>query len=160
MLWLLLFAVIIVLNLIFINIKEIFSLFKNIKRKNLIWLILILFLGIILRFFVASHMHNLHYDEDAYLDIAKHVNLNWNNCLCLYNIDGHCKFCGFSFKSIGFSFFLGLFFKIFGMSSTVAFHVSSLFGSLTIILLFLFTYLLSKREDIALFSSLILALFR
>jgi len=159
LLWLLLLVMLTIVNLIIFNFKDIFSLFKNIQKKTWIFLLIIFVLGFILRFVVVAHMHNLHYDEDAYIDNAKHISLNWNNCLCLYNLNGDCKFCGFSFKSIGFSFILGLFFKVFGISSTVGFYVSSFFGSLTILVLFLFSYLLFKKEDVALFSSLVLAVY-
>jgi 4-amino-4-deoxy-L-arabinose transferase-like glycosyltransferase len=118
-----------------------------------------LFLGFSSRFFVVAHIHNLYYDENAYVDMAKSVSLHWNNCLCLHNLDGECKFCGFSFKSIGYTFILGLFFKFFGISQTIAFYASSLFGSLSILAMFLFVYLLFKKQNIALWSSLVLALY-
>ena len=158
-LWLLLLISLVILNFIIFNLKNIFLLFSKIKRKTWILLLLIFVIGFVLRFFVVTHMHNLYYDEEAYLDIAKHISSKWNNCLCLYNVDGDCKFCGFSFKSIGYLFILGIFFKLFGVSSLVAFYVSSLFGSLTIMIIFLFSYLLFKKEKIALLSSLVLALF-
>jgi 4-amino-4-deoxy-L-arabinose transferase-like glycosyltransferase len=159
MLSLLLLILIIIINLIFLNFREIKCLFSGIKKKTWIYLIIIFLAGGILRFGVAAHMHNLYYDENAYIDMAKSVSLHWNNCLCLYNLNGACNFCGFSFKSIGYTFILGLFFKFFGLSEAVSYFVSSLFGSLTIVGIFLLAYLLFKKQNIGLWISLILALY-
>ncbi|MCG2717734.1 MAG: glycosyltransferase family 39 protein, partial [Nanoarchaeota archaeon] len=104
-------------------------------------------------------MHNLYYDEVAYLDIAKNIVEDTNNCLCLQNQDGTCSFCGYSLKSVGFSFFLALFFKIFWISKGLAFNLVAIIGSLSVVFMFFFAYFLFKKESLALLASAILAFY-
>lgn len=151
--------IIIICNLLYLSRKVIKREFKKINRKT--WLIigLIFFIGLFLRVFIIPYMHNLYYDEDGYLDIAKHISAEGNNCLCLDNLNGVCKFCGYSLKSVGFSFLLAVFFKIFSISHNTAFNVVAISGSLTILAMFFFLYTLFKEEKLALLGALILALY-
>ncbi|MDP2922215.1 MAG: glycosyltransferase family 39 protein [Candidatus Omnitrophota bacterium] len=151
--------IIIICNLLYLSRHIIKKEFKGVNKKT--WLIIgfIFLIGLFLRVFIIPHMHNLYYDEDGYLDIAKHISAEGNNCLCLDNLKGVCKFCGYSLKSIGFSFLLAIFFKIFGTSHDVAFNVVAIFGSLTIFAVFFFLYTLFKEEKLALLGALILALY-
>lgn len=155
----LLFLVLLILNFTYITSKYTKKAFKSIKKKTWILLLLIFLTGFFLRMFVTTHMHNLYFDEDGYIDIAKHIANNGNNCLCLKNTKGICEFCGYSFKSVGFSFLLAIIFKIFGASHSVAFNTVTVVGSLTVLAIFFFSYLLFKDEKIALLSALILAFY-
>jgi len=155
----LILILIVICNLIFLNFKVLKKSFNKIHKKTWLILVIIFFLGLFLRMFVVSHMHNLYYDESGYLDVAKHIAAEGNNCLCLYNVEGVCKFCGYSFKSVGFTFLIALFFKIFGTSADLAFNVVAVIGSLTVILMFFFLYALFKKEKLALLGALILALY-
>ncbi len=155
---LLLIILIIIINLIIFNFKLIFSNFKNIKKITWLILLIIFLSGFYIRFFYIPHINNLYYDEDGYLDSAKNIAKLGENCLCLYN-DESCNLCGISYKNIGFNLLLSIPIKFFGQSQNLGFNFVALFGSLTIITIFLFVYLLFKKEDIALYSSLILALY-
>lgn len=155
----LLIIIITICNLLYLSRHTIKKEFKKISKKTWLIIIFIFLIGLFIRVFIIPHMHNLYYDEDGYLDIAKHISAEGNNCLCLDNLNGVCKFCGYSLKSIGFSFLLAIFFKIFGTSHDVAFNTVAVFGSLTIILMFFFLYALFKEEKLALLGALILALY-
>lgn len=155
----LILILIIICNLIYFNSKVLKKYFGGVRKRTWFLLILIFLSGLLLRMFLIPHMHNLYYDEDGYLDIAKHISKEGNNCLCLYNTNGACNFCGYSLKSVGFSFLLAVFFKIFGISHNVAFNVVVVFGSLTIFVMFLFLYALFEKEGLALLGALILALY-
>lgn len=148
-----------IINLVYFSFKHIKAAFSNVNRKTWVLLLLIFFGGLFLRMFVTTHMHNLYFDEDGYMDVAKHIANNANNCLCLKNTDGVCDICGYSFKSVGFSFLLAIAFKIFGASHATAFNTGMLLGSLTILTMFFFSYLLFKDEKTALLSALILAFY-
>lgn len=151
--------VLIICNFLYLTFKHVKEAFKSIKKKTWVILLLILLAGFFLRMFVTTHIHNLYFDEDGYMDIAKHIANNGNNCLCLRNTDGVCEFCGFSFKSIGFSFLLAIIFKIFGTSHAAAFNFVAVIGSLTVLAIFFFSYLLFKDEKTALLSALILSFY-
>jgi len=58
----------------------------------------------------------------------------------------------------GYPFTLAVAYMFFGISEVVAFNLTVLLGSLSIILIFLIGYLLTKKEEIALFSALLFAL--
>jgi len=58
----------------------------------------------------------------------------------------------------GYPFTLAVAYMFFGISEAVAFNLTVLLGSLSIILIFLIGYLLTKKEEIALFSALLFAL--
>ena len=146
-------------NFLILNWLRLGKNFFKIKNSTYFILLAIFIFGFILRMFIVPHMHNLYYDEPAYLDIAKNIAEEGNNCLCLWNQDGDCKFCGFSLKSIGFSFFIALFFKIFGTSTNLIFSVVAMLGSLSIILMFFLTYFIFKKEIPALLASCILAFY-
>jgi len=155
-----LFVIIIIIgNLIYLSRHTLKKEFKKVNKKTWLILGLIFLIGLSLRIFIIPHMHNLYYDEDGYLDIAKHISSEGNNCLCLDNINGACRFCGYSLKSIGFSLLVAIFFKIFGISHDVAFNLVAVIGSLTIFTMFFFLYALFKEEKLALFGALILALY-
>lgn len=150
---------IIMLNLIVFNFNRLKKIFNNVDKKTWFLIILIVLLGLGLRLFLVEHTHNLYYDEDAYLDIAKNIFEEKQICLCLDSEDGNCNFCGFSLKSIGFTFLLGIFMKIFGYSHEVAFNFVAIVGSLSIFLVFLLSYLIFKKEKLALLISLIFCLY-
>lgn len=60
-------------------------------------------------------------------------------------------------KSIGFTALLAVFIKIFGLSASVGFNMTAFIATMSIALIFLFTYLLFQKENVSLFSALILA---
>ncbi len=151
--------VLFICNLIYLTLKHVKIAFKPVKKKTWVLLLVIFLAGFFLRMFVTAHMHNLYYDEDGYMDIAKHIANNGNNCLCLENTGGVCEICGYSFKSVGFSFLLALVFKMFGAAHSVAFNTIAIIGSLTVIAIFFFSYLLFEDDKIALLSALILAFY-
>ncbi len=133
--------------------------FFHFKKNTLVILMILFIFAFVLRMFVIPHLHNLYFDELAYLDTAKNIAEDSNNCLCLYNIDGECKFCGYSLKAVGFSFLLGLIFKVFGSSASLGFGMVAIFGSFSVILMFLFVYLLFEKEKLALLASSILTFY-
>jgi 4-amino-4-deoxy-L-arabinose transferase-like glycosyltransferase len=148
-----------ILNFTYLSLRYIKEGLRTINKKTWVLLLLIFLAGFFLRFFVTTHMHNLYYDEDGYMDIAKHIANNGNNCLCLKNTVGVCDICGYSFKSVGFSFLLALIFKAFGASHSSAFNFVVVIGSLTVLTMFLLLYLLFEDEKTALLGALIIAFY-
>jgi len=148
-----------IINLAYFSFNHAKKPFKAVKRKTWLALLLVFVAAFFLRMFITTHMHNLYYDEDAYMDIAKHIANNGDNCLCLKNTGGVCEVCGYSFKSLGFSFLLAGVFKAFGVGHSAAFNFVAVIGALTVLALFLFSYLVFDDEKAALLSALVLAFF-
>lgn len=152
----LLIAIIITFH--FINFKFIKKQFININKKSWIFLLFIFLSGFILRFFVFPHYHQMYIDEPMYLEYAKNINQKLKLIICETRVSESLEdYCWFSLKPIGWPFLISLAFKIFGLNNYVALYFSSLLGSLSVVLIFLFSYLLFKNEKIALWSAFLLA---
>ncbi|MBI2134877.1 glycosyltransferase family 39 protein [Candidatus Woesearchaeota archaeon] len=120
-------------------------------------MLLIFILGSALRLFVFPHYHIMYVDEPSYLEAAKNINQKFQPVICEYGPDLN-ENCRVSPKPPAWPFLISIAFKLFGLNNYVALYLSSILGSLSIILVFLFVYLLFKNEKIALWSSFFLAL--
>src|SRR3989338_3789037 len=134
-----------ILNLALFSRREISQSFRTISKRTWILLLLIFLVGAGLRVLVVPGLHQLYYDEDGYLDIAKNLAERGSNCLCLLREES-CQFCGFSSKSIGFTPPLRPPFLGFGVSESLAFGFVKLLGSLSVLALFFFAFLLFQKE--------------
>ncbi|NIO20161.1 MAG: hypothetical protein GTN76_05300 [Candidatus Aenigmarchaeota archaeon] len=134
---------ILVCVLFVLNYKDIFSYFKRIKKTAWIIFILILIVGSIVR-------------------------VAWPGCM---SSDGLCwNYVGeaetilklrevpFSKYSSGYPFILAISFFFFGLSYHTILYLNIFLSSLTILLVFLLTYALFKRDEISLFSALVYSL--
>lgn len=123
--------------------KSFAKFFKSINRR--VWLIifLIFLLGLILRLFVPSHQLLQAEDEMSYMMTAKGL------------LD---DFFGIRHeRAMGWSLILAISFKLFGLGLNTAFYTSSALGALTILNVFFIALILSKKEEIALYSSFLFA---
>ncbi|NIO20157.1 MAG: hypothetical protein GTN76_05280 [Candidatus Aenigmarchaeota archaeon] len=146
---------ILILVLFSLIIKHVKLGFKKIGRNTLIFIFLIFLVGLALR--VPFEVQHIMTDEYAYMGVAKNILKRGEPSLCSYT-DIETESCPMYLKPIMFSFILSLAFLIFGVSSLAAISVSVLFGSLSIILIFLLAYLLLRETEIGLWSALLLAL--
>jgi len=143
-----LFTLLLVLSFVFIIIKNKNFLklpFKNLKRKTLILLTIIFVVSLVLNLFVVPHFHRWYSDEPNTLERAKTLVTNDD-------------YSGVYRHPIGWSFFLAITFLVIGVKSNIALYSSSILGSLTIINIFLISYLLTKKQRISLFAAFIYAL--
>ncbi|MCX6709767.1 MAG: glycosyltransferase family 39 protein [Candidatus Woesearchaeota archaeon] len=138
--------------------KDISGSFRKIERKT--WLIIgiILILALCIRVFVAPHDHRIYYDEDIYLNIAQNIATQGKSCVCDYGTPKECFSCIYNKQPYGSPAFYSIFFMIFGVSEKVAFAVSVATSIIGILIIFLISYLLFKKEDIALYSALAFSL--
>ena len=141
-----------------LNLKDLKKTLKPIKKFSWIFLLIIFLLGFVLRMFVAPHTHRVFFDEDIYLDIGKQILTEGKGCLCNYGDRKGCYDCVLMKWPNGYPFTLTVAYMFFGISEDVAFNLTVLLGSLSIILIFLIGYLLTKKEEIGLFSALLFAL--
>jgi len=140
------------IGLIVINAKRIIKQFKNIKTTTWITVLLIFLLGLIIRMFFIPHMHQVFYDEFYHINIAGNMDKEQKFCSNLIN-ESYCKIIGWP---PGYHFLLSFVFKVFGISEDVAYFFNVFFSSISLLLIFLLTYLVFKNDKIALLSMLML----
>ncbi|MBU4493656.1 MAG: glycosyltransferase family 39 protein [Nanoarchaeota archaeon] len=158
------YSLVLIINLLLIVIsiclgyKDIISGFKKIKKSTWIILIIILLFGFYLRMFVAPQSHHIFFDEDIYLNIAQNIVNEGKACLCNYGNTENCFSCISNKQPYGLSAFYAIFFFLFGVSETVAVNVSIIIATFSILLVFLVSYLLFRKEKISVYSALVFTL--
>lgn len=128
------------------NRKDFIIPFKSIKKKTWIILGFIILLSIGIRLYFPIG-HRMYFDEFDYMANAKQIlNLEWGFTE-LYQKEPILVPIIYSFS-----------FLVFGISNQTAIYTSLAFGVLSVFLLFLFVYYLTKNEKIALVSSFFLSI--
>lgn len=156
-------AFILILISLVLSFNEFKRYFGGIRKETWMFLILIVILGFCLRQFVVPHTHRIFFDEDLYSGIANSIATEGRNILCNYGTPTKCTEGILNKDPSGWPFFLSIFYRIFGSSESLAFSISTSIGTLSILLVFLVSYLLFKNKDkrdeeIALFAALLFTL--
>ncbi len=149
---------IIIIIAFLVDARKIALLFKGISKRTWLFLLLIFILALSLRLFISPNTHRVYFDEDIYINIAQNIVNDGSAILCNRGTAGHCDEGVLNKQPQSLSFFLASIFLFTGVDERLASYIMILVSSLTIIALFLFVYLLTKKEEPALYSSLILAL--
>jgi len=154
------FAINFVLILIFglFNFHNFKKQFSGIRKQTWVYLFLIILFGFCLREFVVPHTHRIFFDEDLYLGIANSIATEGINILCNYGTPTKCIEGILNKDPSGYPFFIAIFYKIFGSSQLLAYQISVMVGTISILLIFVITYLLFKNQEISLYSTLLLSL--
>jgi len=139
------------------SLKDIRKLFLKIDKKTWIILLVIFLVGLSLRTFVAPHVHRLLYDEDIYLNIGQNIAREGKAVNCMYGSQEKCFQEEYNKQPNGYPFLMSIVF-LFGTSESAAYYATAIISSLTIILVFLISYLLFENEKISVFSTLIFTL--
>ncbi len=154
-----LFIIFSIIMIIFIcEFKHLKKPFLNISKKTWIYLLIIFFVGVVLRTLIIPHHFGMVIDEPININIATNI-LEKNNAVSCEN-SFQPESCSFSFQSVGWPFFLSIFFSAFGLKTVLTFYLNILIGSLTVIGIFLFAYVLFQNEKIALLSAFLLSIYR
>ncbi len=148
----------IILASFFMSFRTITQAFNKISKRTWVLLLIIFIVALSLRVFVAPHTHRVYYDEDIYLNIAQNIVHDGKAILCNRGTPDHCDEGVLNKQPQSLSFFLSIFFLFFGVNEALASYIMMLVSSLSVPLLFFLVYLITKKEEPALFSSLILAL--
>lgn len=139
-----------------LNAKTIKNSFSGVKRKTWLVLLLIFIIGFWLR--NAEYRYGAGYDGYFYLNSAKlmfeHNIQAWS---CGIGNDDHCYLYNQHLAPAGYPYLIYLSYVLFGVHDIYAMMISGLLGSLTILLVFLITYLLFKEERPAMYSAMIFA---
>lgn len=142
----------------FANFKDIKKVFNKIKVSTWIIIILIALLGFSLRFFAAPQTHRVFFDEDIYQDIGKEILIHGKGSLCNYGNQTDCYEYDFMKWPNGYPFLIALSYLFFGISENVAFNLVNLLSNLSVLLIFLISYMLLRNEKIALYSAFLFSL--
>jgi hypothetical protein len=135
--------------------KQILKMLKGVDWK---YAFLVFFLALLVRETIPPKTTRLFFDEDIYLDMAKQIVTHFSSCLCDYGNKFSCFKCELMKWPVAHPFLISIAFFLFGVNEIVARHLAIFLASLSTLLVYLSSYLLFKKNDIALFSSLILAL--
>ena len=138
-----------------ISYKRILKMLKGVSWK---YAFLLFFLALAIRETIPPKTTRLFFDEDIYLDMAKQIVTHFSSCLCDYGDRFNCFRCEIMKWPVAHPFLISIAFFLFGISEIVARHLAIFLASLSVFMVYLSSYLLFKKNEIALFSSLILAL--
>ena len=128
--------------------------FGGIRKITWLLLLIIFIFGLSLRI-MPSHHHMMYIDEYWTMDAAKNILLDGRAELCEYT-DYETTKCIPYPKLIGPPLLFSLSF-LSGISNYNAIYMCTFLGSISIVLMFLLSYLVFKREDVALYSSILFA---
>ena len=131
--------------------------FSKIKKTTWIYLLLIFLLALFTRIIILEHHHIMYIDEPIYMESAKNLFKENKPLLCEYI--GLEKVCRIYKKPLGWPVLLSYAFMVAGINNYVALNFSAILGSLSVALMFLFAYLVSRKGYVGLISSFILAIF-
>ncbi|UCG95422.1 MAG: glycosyltransferase family 39 protein [archaeon] len=138
-----------------IGFPEIKKEFKKINQNTWILILIIFLIGAGIRF-ALPHANFIYSSEYSDLQAGKNILLHGKAELCEYE-DFELLKCYSYKKMIGGPLLFAMAFSIFGVDNFVAINVATLFGSLSIFLMFLIGYLIFN-ERIAILSALFMAL--
>ena len=138
-----------------ITCRQILKMLKGVNWKSAL---LVFFIALLIREIIPPKTTRLFFDEDIYLDMAKQIVTHFSSCLCDYGDKFNCFRCELMKWPVAHPFLISIALFLFGISEIVARHLAIFLASLSTLLVYLSSYLLFRKNEIALFSSLVLAL--
>tara|TARA_Y100000310_G_C20700789_1_gene829682 strand:+ start:5865 stop:7382 length:1518 start_codon:yes stop_codon:yes gene_type:complete len=137
-----------ILIFLYISFPIILTKFKKIGKKYWLIILIVLLIGVLIRLFLVPHHHRFFIDESFYIGAAKNLLFYFKSTIAT----------GIYPKQIGWPALLTIPFFLFGVNNYVAIYTSIFFGSLSVILMYILVYLLSKNARLAIISSFLLAI--
>jgi len=156
--WFFLVNFILILFLLALNAGRFSQEFKRVSNRTWFLLIVIVILGFFLREFVVDHTHRIFFDEDLYSGIGNSIAREFRAIMCNYGTPTGCKEGILNKDPSGWPFTLAVFYWLLGSAEKIAFVVSVLIATISIALVFLIVYMLSRNETAGLYASLLFAL--
>ncbi len=136
----------------FIERLEIKKIFKKIKKQTWVLISILFLFGLVLRIFYVPNLHLMYVDEFFYMESAKNILIHGKSELCSYTLNG--LDCIAYNKLSGWPLLISWVFLFFGFNRFLIINFNSLLGALSIVMVFLTTYVLFRNEKISLLSSL------
>ena len=142
--------------LLICNRKVIWNSFKEINKKTWLLLFLIILMALLLRFFWVPHGHTVFYDSYHVAASALTIQEDGIYAFCMFMSEEYCHEHSHPVWPPAFSVLVSIVFDVLGspdFPELIAFRVNALLGTVSVFLVFLLSYLWTKKEDIALISA-------
>jgi len=140
------------------NLKSIKEIFKGIENKYSFLLILIAVIGVFITSLVAPRVHRIYFDEDIYNNIGQCISDHKRAVMCNegYYEDNELKIIGAEYNKQpqGYPYLISIVFRVFGTNELFIFILNNVIFGLTVIVIFLISYLLFEN----IFTSLLACL--
>jgi hypothetical protein len=141
-----------------VNLKSFILKLKNIKKKTLLFLIIIFIISLIIRLFLINHTHYLYYEEFDHFSFSRNV-LHLNRYSdCLYGNNNFCEYDQFTSYPPSYHVTLSEFLRLFGDSEKTGYLFSIIIGSISVILSFILLFFILNDEKSALIGCLFFSL--
>jgi hypothetical protein len=128
--------------------KHIKRIFSEIQNKHLLLLILLAILGILSTSFLAPRTHRIFYDEDIYNSIAQNIAHQKRAVMCNegYYENGELQIIEkeYNKQPPAYPYLISIMFRTFGTNELFTFIFNNIIFGLTIIVIFLISFLLFK----------------
>jgi len=147
---------ILLLLVLFFNLRDISKLFASLKSKYLLVLLGIFVASLSVRLFIAPHKHYVFYDEYEHVNIARNMSNDFKFARCNLYLDGKCQVYDLPQWEPGYHFLLSLVFGVFGPHEAVAYNFNAFIGALSVVLMFYVVFLISGSCRVALAAAVLL----
>ncbi|MBN2016406.1 glycosyltransferase family 39 protein [Candidatus Dojkabacteria bacterium] len=129
---------------------------KNFTKRQLIFLLLIITGLVFFNSFISPKSERILYDEDIYINTAQNVIAFERNQYCtdgnFLNGEYFCNTWLLNKQPPGYALSLSMFFRIFDVSRANAFLFNNIVFAVSIILIFITTYIVTKDFKVGIFS--------
>jgi hypothetical protein len=149
------FHLLLILAFLMISIKPLFDWVKRIKPLTWIALILVFIFGIYQFWFVGPYTHRVYFDEDIYLNIASNIALQGQATKTNFGTPTQCFEGEYNKDPSGMPALVSVFFQFLGVNEYLGSRVTVIISSLSILLVFLISFLLFGSEILSLFAAFI-----
>jgi hypothetical protein len=132
------------------NFKYIKEIFAGIGNKYFLLLILISIIGMFTTSFIAPRIHRIYYDEDIYNNVGQCIAEHKRAVVCNegYYENNELKVIaeGYNKQPQGYPYLISVIFRIFGTNEFFVFILNNIIFGLTVIVIFLISFLLFKNS--------------
>ncbi len=136
------------------NRKIITDAFRKISKEAWVVLLLIMVIGGILRFFIIPHEQIIATDGEGWVELGIAIKEFGAHYFCAFASANNCLSFFYPTYPPGYPTLLSIVFIFFESVEKTAFYFSAFTGTLMIFLSFLFAYIWTKKEDVALIGAL------
>ncbi|MEM3791543.1 MAG: glycosyltransferase family 39 protein [Candidatus Micrarchaeaceae archaeon] len=143
---------------LFLNVREIKKHVK-VKKKWALSLVFVLASFLLAELILVKPTIQVYKDEYIEMSIAKAIIYNHEVGICSFNFGEKCMSDGIGLfqQSVGWPFMLSIPFFIFGVSFSTAYNFTLLIASISIVLVFLVSYLITSDPKAAILSAVFMA---
>ncbi len=156
-----LFSISAMVIIVIIDFNEIWQIVNNIINKySLVIISFIILFFLLFSILFLKKIELIFFDEQIYQSIALNFLKHGTASLCIYATSNlnKCYLSTIQFDPLGYPVILAIAFKLFGSNQLIAYNLELLFSSMTILLIFLSSSILTGKQEIGIISSLIYAL--